>query len=117
MAPPLGPVRKRRRRRARPFPLWSLGVLLIIAAVTGLVWLVLGRLTRSSNQPLAGYIDSVATLRQEYIHFYNHPLPDPASEGDFQYAASRVGRRDYSGAAAALENTAKKAPLPAVFND
>jgi tetratricopeptide (TPR) repeat protein len=117
MAPPLGPVRKRRRRRSRPLPLWPLGVLVLIATVTGLVWFVLGRLTRSSNQTLAGYIDSVATLRQEYVHFYNRPLPDPAIERDFQYAAARVARGDYSGAAASLENTAKKAPLPAVFND
>jgi hypothetical protein len=65
----------------------------------------------------AGYIDSVVTLRQEYVSFYNTTVPDAEVERDFQYAASRVAHGDYSGAVAPLENAAKKAPLPAVLND
>jgi hypothetical protein len=85
--------------------------------VAGLVWFVLGRLTSSAHQGLAGYIDSVVTLRQEYVSFYNTTVPDAEVERDFQYAASRVAHGDYSGAVAPLENAAKKAPLPAVLND
>ena len=46
-----------RKRRSRTLPLWPLGVALLIATVAGLMWMVLGRLSRSSPQALAGYID------------------------------------------------------------
>ncbi|PWU07725.1 MAG: hypothetical protein C5B51_09270 [Terriglobia bacterium] len=115
-APGLAPIRKRRKRRTRQLPLWPFGVLLLIASVTTLVWLILGRITRPSAQNLAGYIDSSITLREEHVRFYNSAV-QPAVEQDFAAAAAMARRGDSGNALSALEKISRTVSLPAVYND
>ena len=112
------PRTRKRRRRSKEIPLWPLGILVLGACVTGLVWLAMARLARpTAARGLGGYIDNVAILHQEYARFLNQSLtPGPVQE-NFQYAAELVARGDYASAGTVLEAVAQRAPLPVVFND
>ena len=110
-------IRKRRRRRSRTIPLWPLWILALVAAVAGLVWFVLGRVTRQAPQGVAGYISDPMALAQEYARLYGKGLEDHSVEQDFQYAAALMLRGDYHGAISQLEGVAKRAAVPCVYND
>lgn len=112
------PRTRKRRRRSKEIPLWPLGILVLGACVTGLVWLAMTRLARpNAARGLSGYIDNVAILHQEYARFLNQSLTSRPVQESFQYAAELVARGDYASASTVLETVAQRAPLPVVFND
>jgi hypothetical protein len=85
--------------------------------VSGLVWAVMGRISKPSTQGLPGYLTDDRMVEREYAHLYNHDLTDPLPRQDFRYAAELTARADYAGALAVLERITKQAAVPAVFND
>jgi hypothetical protein len=114
------PVLIRKRRRRRPpnrIPLWPFGVVILMASVGGLVWAVMGRVSKPASHGLAGYLTDDRTVENEYARLYNHPLTDPLPRQDFRYAAELTARTDYAGALAVLQRITKQAAVPAVFNN
>ncbi|HLI85375.1 MAG TPA: hypothetical protein VKV17_15780 [Bryobacteraceae bacterium] len=111
-------IRKRRPRRPpRRIPLWPFGIVLLVAAVAGMVWTVMSRLTRPSRQGLPGYLTDDRIIEREYARLYNHQLTDPLPREDFRYAAELAARADYPGAMAVLERITRKAAVPAIYNN
>jgi tetratricopeptide (TPR) repeat protein len=92
-------------------------MLLLAGVVGGLVWTALSKLSKPSSRGLEGYLIDDQAVEQEYVRFNSRPLSDPLVRQDFRYAAGLVARGDYAGAISVLEQVAKKAPVPAVFND
>ncbi len=111
---PAKSVRKRRRRRHKPW--WQarwLGITLLIAAAAAAALY----LWPASRTPLAGYLPDVGILRAEYRHFFSKTLSDPDVVRQFSQAAELVQVRRYQSAIALLEGVADVTPLPVVFND
>jgi hypothetical protein len=89
----------------------------LVAALAAL--LVYGEINwrhRTVHQ-LNGYIGDSRTLDAEYVHFLGTPLRTVEIRHQFEQAAGCVEKGDYYCATTLLEQTAKYAPLPVVFND
>jgi len=111
-------VKPPHRHRRRPFILrfwWAVPLLAVVVAAP-LIWAWMNR-PRPKLQPLPGYIANTEVLRQEYRRFMGKSLDDPDIEQQFEMAADNMLAGDYSSASLHLENTAKQAALPVVFND
>lgn len=110
------PVRKKRRRR--PFVVRHWRALAILpAALAGAI--VLSRIIGWPGPAprLTGYIGDAGSLRTEYAHYLGKPLTAVEIQHQFEQAAARVRKSDYSGAAQLLEDSARQAPIPVIFND
>src|SRR5689334_6806685 len=64
-----------------------------------------------------GYVGVFATVSAEYARYSGKTLQDPDVAGRFDQASRHMMAHDYGSAAELLEAIAKKAPVPAVFND
>jgi len=95
----------------------------VLAGVLLLGWLATGprwwgpRVLPTAGSPLKGYIGSVQTLQEEYLHFHGKRLKNPQLEKRFQMAGERMERQDYESAALILEGVSQDAAVPVVFND
>ena len=118
MAAPSYRSRKRRQRSiARQY--WWLAPLL--AGVTMILWIATGprwsRARNGSPKPLVGYISGTPAVSQEYLRFYGKPLNNADIESLCNRASERVAAKDYASAVGLLEQVAKVAAVPAVFNN
>jgi len=66
---------------------------------------------------LPGYVGSAQVFERETARFYGPAAKNVDAEEKFQLAAESVSKHDYGGAAALLEEAAKQASLPVIFND
>ena len=96
----------------------------VLAGVLFLTWLMTGpewSRPRSGKTtamgPLPGYVLSFATVAEEYRRFYGKELKDPAIAAQFAQATQLMNRHDYGSSASSLEEVAKTAAVPAVFNN
>ncbi len=108
-----------RRGRNRPSLLsrfWWLGLVALAVAVGGASFLFRPR-DSGQAQPIEGYLMDPGDLAREYARLQGKPLESSAAETDFQQATVRMLHRDNAGAAALLEQVAKVAPVPVVYND
>jgi tetratricopeptide (TPR) repeat protein len=69
------------------------------------------------RKPISGYLGDPSALELEYAHYYGKALANAALKHDFELAGERVAARDYPSAVALLEEIAKTAAVPQVFND
>jgi hypothetical protein len=137
------PVRRKRTKRSQSLVGKYWWVVPVLGSVGMIGWIASGpRWSRPTidtpdNKPLPGYVASMRTLTQEYVHFYGQPLRhagndagnDAANdagtpvgnnagiEREFEQASQLVGARDYAGAVGLLTQVAKVAAVPVVFNN
>ena len=118
------PQHKRRRKKNQRFLLryWWLppvlaGVIMILWIATGPRWSRARVNLRMANRPVSGYTSSTATVLQEYLRFYGKPLANPEIEQLCNQANERVAAKDYSNAIGVLEQVAKVAAVPVVYNN
>ena len=122
MAAP-GVHRKRNKKTQSPVrKYWWLAPLVVGVAMIG--WIATGpRWSRArigfpiDQKPITGYLGDLKALEQEYAHFYGKPLDSAEVRHDFELAGKRVAAKDYSSALGMLEQVAKMAAVPLVFND
>jgi len=115
--------RKKRKKsiRSRVRKYWWLAPVLGGAVAIG--WLATGprfwgpRVLSKAGAPMKGYIGSLDTLKQEYLHFHGKPLKNPAVERLFGLANQRIALQDYESAAVLLETVSNDAAVPVIFND
>ncbi len=69
------------------------------------------------SHSLTGYVGDARSLRTEYARYLGKPLRSVEIQQQFEQAAARVRKGDYLGAAQLLEDSARQAPLPVIFND
>jgi hypothetical protein len=115
-APPHALPRRRKRPQSSLFSRTWWVVLVLAALAAGVVPLLL-RSGDPSSGPLEGYITDIDALRQEYLRQHRKPLADLRIEQQFQQTTQLMLRRDLKGAAGILEEVARTAAIPAVFND
>jgi hypothetical protein len=75
------------------------------------------RISAPTGKIITGYVASVLDLKQEYAHFYGKPLNNVVVEQGFERANQRVRAQDYANAVGFLEQVAKVAAVPVVFNN
>ena len=116
------PSSKKKKKRSRLRQYWWLVPALL--GVTLLGWLATGpRWSRarievpSAGSPVTGYTANTQTVMQEYLHYYGKPLADADTERLSNQANERVVAKDYANAVGMLEQVAKVAAVPAVFNN
>ena len=105
------------RRRKGPLRRYAWIIPLAVAAAGGAIWLKYGAISGTRSRPLPGFDTDVSSLDREYAGFQGHALKDAQVRSQFQQAASLSAQGDYSGAVLLLEEVAKKAAVPVVFND
>ncbi|HEY1336670.1 MAG TPA: hypothetical protein VGF59_04135 [Bryobacteraceae bacterium] len=112
----LPPGRKKKKRTARSQYWWVIPI--AAAGMLAAGWWLWPRkaLTPRAELP-TGFIDSVATVEQEYARFYGKLLKEPEVTQRVQQAARRAEVRDYVGAVDLLEAASKQAAVPIIFND
>jgi hypothetical protein len=115
-------LRKRKRPVSKVRLYWWLLPVLIFLALLG--WIATGpqwsgpRAGKTTEmKALPGYISDFATVMQEYRRFYGKPLEKPELAKQFEAATQVMTKHDYLTAAGMLEEVAKQAAVPAVFND
>jgi hypothetical protein len=113
---------KNNREASKVRRYWWLAPVLLVVAFIG--WVATGpewSRPRTGNPTVPdlppGYVSAYATVVQEYQRFEGHPLQDKELGGRFDSATQLMKQHDYGAAADALEEVAKKAAVPAVFND
>jgi hypothetical protein len=111
--------RHRRRRRKTPWILrfWWLIPLVALAFSAQWIYSWLAGPHASRHLPLPGYIASADSLRQEFLRFQGKPLADSAIQRDFDRASDLMNQGDYPTAVVLLENVARSAQLPVVYNN
>jgi hypothetical protein len=118
------PLKKKKKNASRtmvrrywwlPFVLG--GVLMIFWIATGPRWSRAKVNLPIAVRPISGYNSNTATVLQEYQHFYGKPLNNADIERLCNQANQRVAARDYSNALGMLEQVAKVAAVPVVFNN
>jgi hypothetical protein len=118
--------REQRVRNKRPvsrirrfwwFPLVLAGVAFIAWTVTGPEWSRPRTGNTTDMRPLPGYIMAFGTVKQEYQRYNGKPLNDDALRVQFETATQYMAKHDYGSAAQLLEETVKKAAVPAIFNN
>src|SRR5690242_9732242 len=98
----LPPGRRKKKRSARSQYWWVIPA--AAAAALAAAWWLWPRKTITPTVELpAGFIDSVATVEQEYARFYGKLLKDPEVTQRVQQAARRAEARDYVAAVDLLE--------------
>jgi hypothetical protein len=100
---------------------WLAPVLMVVGFI---VWVATGpewsrpRTGKTTDHSLPpGYVSSFQTVQQEFQRFNGRALPNNDLAGQFDAATQFMKQHDYNGAALSLEEVAKKAAVPAVFND
>jgi hypothetical protein len=93
-------------------------VILVVAAGVA-TFLAVSRGNRESPKarPIDGYQLDVGILSREYGRFHGRLLRDPELERQFQVATDMVGQHNYAAAIGILEEVAKHAAVPVVFNN
>jgi hypothetical protein len=71
----------------------------------------------SDMRPLPGYVSNFATVAEEYRRFHAKDLKDPGLAVQFAQATELMTKHDYGGAAWLMQEVAKSASVPAVFNN
>jgi hypothetical protein len=104
-------------RRYWWLPLVVAGVIMIFWIATGPRWSRAKVNLPVAARPISGYTSNTATVLQEYLHFYGKPLANAEIERLCNQANERVAARDYSNAVGLLEQVAKVAAVPAVYNN
>ena len=113
--------KKKKSIRSRVRKYWWLAP--VLAGAVSIGWLATGprfwgpRVLSKAGAPMNGYIGSLDTLKQEYLHFHGKPLKNPAVERLFGLANQRIALQDYESAALLLETVANDAAVPVIFND
>jgi hypothetical protein len=116
LASPVSNRSAKRRRKPLLLRYWWI-FLLLVAAAGGVLWLKDSPSSGRRAGPLPGYDTDVSSLDQEYARFQGQPLKDAQVRAQFQQAAGLSSQGDYRGALLLLEEVAKKAAVPVVFND
>jgi hypothetical protein len=93
------------------------GVAMIFWIATGPRWSRAKVALPVAVRPIAGYNTNTATVLQEYQRFYGKPLNNADVERLCNQANERVAAKDYSNALGMLEQVAKTAAVPVVFNN
>ena len=118
--------REHRVRNKRPVSklrlYWWLAPVLVLVAL--IFWVATGpewSRPRSGNPTTLrlppGYVTAYTAVAQEYRKFHGKPLQDKELPGQFDLATRHMTEHDYGQAAEMLELIARKAAVPAVFND
>ncbi len=114
--------RKKNKSNSRVRKYWWL--MPVLGGVAMLGWVATGpRWSRAKLElprmasPILGYSASTPTVLQEYRRFYGKPLTNAEIERLSDQANARVAAKDYSNAIGMLEQVAKVAAVPAVFNN
>jgi tetratricopeptide (TPR) repeat protein len=118
------PVRKRKKtkRQSRLRKNWWLalvlgGLVLVFWVATGPRWTRARIVLTPPRKPISGYLGSLATLQLEYARYYGGALESNEVKHDFELAGKRVAAKDYTSAAGLLEQVAKTAAVPQVYNN
>jgi Flp pilus assembly protein TadD len=69
------------------------------------------------NRPIEGYVADPTAMAMEYQHYYGKVLANSDVEGWFNQASQQVRKKDYATAVVRLEQVAKVAAVPLVFNN
>jgi hypothetical protein len=118
------PVKRKKKRREDDSPVrkyWWLAPVVICVVMIG--WIATGprwsrpQITQPGGKAIQGYVANTQKMTQEYLHFYGKPLNNAEIEKGFDQANQRVSEKDYPAAAAMLEQVAKVAAVPVVFNN
>jgi tetratricopeptide (TPR) repeat protein len=122
MTAPPSRRRKRKNRRSATQKYWWLplilvGFLLILWIATGPRWSRAKVNLSPAARPIAGYNPNPAIVLEEYQHFYGKALANHEVEGLCARANERVAAKDYSNALGILEELAKVAAVPVVYNN
>ena len=110
------PGRRTKKRSSLLSRFWWLGLVALAVAVGGASFVFRPR-DLSRQQPVEGYVMDPGELAGEYARLQGKPLESPDAAHNFQQAAVLMLHRDFAGAAALLEQVAKAAPVPVVYND
>jgi hypothetical protein len=123
MAFPARGNRKKRKMRSAIRRYWWLAP--VLCGIGALFWLATGPrwfgprvLTASGAPPIKGYIYTIDTVQQEYLHFHGRRMKNPEEvERLFKMANQQVGQQDYNSAVLLLESITKEAAVPVIFNN
>ncbi len=108
-------VRKSRKRTKYPLHWAVIPIVLLVLVAWG--WRGLLNRPKEDSFVLTGYVTSSEVFEQENARYYGPTVKNVDAEEKFQLAAESMAKHDYSGAAALLEEAAKQAALPVIFND
>jgi hypothetical protein len=117
------PARARRKRPVSKVRLYwwlgplALGVILLVWVMTGPEWSRPRTGKTALPDPLTGYVTNFATVAEEYRKFHGRTLAGDSVRTQFEQATGRMSREDYREAAQLLEEVAKTAAVPAVYNN
>ena len=115
MSNPTAVPRRRRHRTSLVRRFWWVGLVVLAAGVAGASFYF--RPHSQGAQPVEGYVIDPSALAEQYIRQTGKPLTSSEPRQDFDQATVRMLHRDYQTAAALLEQVAKAAPVPVVFNN
>ena len=117
------PVRRRKKNKG-PSAIRKYWWLVPSLAVVGLIGYVAtgpkwsrAHIETPKGRPITGYLADVRVMSREYEHFYGKPLNNAEVETRFEMANKSVAEKDYTNAVGFLEQVAKVAAVPAVFNN
>jgi hypothetical protein len=119
------PQPRKKKTRSKPSLLRAYWWLPFLAGGVGMLfWIATGpRWSRPkvdlsrAPRPIAGYNSDLAVVSREYQRFYGKPLDNPEIERLANQANRHVAAKDYSNAIGTLEQVARAAAVPAVFNN
>ena len=114
--------RKHRQSVPRWQRYWWLLPVVVLVAVVG--WLATGpewtrpRSGKPTPQKLPpGYVTAFSRVTEEYQRFHAKSLTDREAAMQFDKATEHMLHHEYAASAELLEAIAKKAPVPAIFNN
>ena len=93
------------------------GFVILVWVATGPRWSRAKITLSPQRKPITGYLGSAASLEREFLHYYGRPLTSNAVRHDFELAGKRVAAKDYTSAVGLLEQVAKTAAVPMIYND
>ena len=121
MIPP--PVRLKKKNKGRS-PIQKYWWLVPSLAVVGLIFYVAtgpkwsrSQIETPTGRPITGYLVDTQVMVKEYARFYGRPLNNAEVEKSFEMANKSVAEKDYSNAVGFMEQVAKVAAVPVVFNN
>ena len=122
MTPP--PVRRKKKKNKGRSPILKYWWLAPSLAVVGMIFYTAtgprwsrARIDAPTRRPIAGYFADTQVMVREYRRFYGKPLNNAEVEKGFDMANNSVAGKDFTSAVGFLEQVAKVAAVPVVFNN
>lgn len=117
------PVRRKKKNKG-PSPIRKYWWLAPTLAVVGMIFYIAtgpkwsrARIQTPTGRPITGYVADTPAMVKEYVRFYGKPLNNAEVENGFDMANKSVADKDFSHAVGILEEVAKAAAVPVVFNN